>query len=256
MTAETLGPIDIAVNETQWSTAPLNAAIDTITATADSQRGAFPMSDEEYRIFAEQLPGSATVSIETAVNAAISKVPNVSRWLVDNNRSPNLTVDGVPGWEVETIVEGGTDSDIMLALYNSLPITVASFGDVFVTDPSGKIQRFSRPIVVDCRVFVLWENSGSQNVLDAETRAFVKAQIEQAVVDHISPATGLGYNIGRDLVPDELYTVVAPIIPQGAIKTLEILASRVSDPPVETPTEMGNKERVRVQIGNSLVVIN
>jgi uncharacterized phage protein gp47/JayE len=104
------------------------AGLDSTTNTSAYVVGRDTETDEEFRIriiTSQQISGRSTVP---AIEDAVANVIGVSSTKVFENRTLITDGDGRPGKSFETIVSGGTDTDVSQEIYDSKPAGIETFG--------------------------------------------------------------------------------------------------------------------------------
>jgi uncharacterized phage protein gp47/JayE len=119
--------------------------------------GSLIESDPAYRLRqAREVRGQGLGTV-AAMRSRIAKVVGVSEVSVVDNGT-DATVDTVPPHSVECIVQGGSNTDVAQAIFDSRPVGVGTAGNTLsaAADPSGfpVATRFSRPETLLARVAI------------------------------------------------------------------------------------------------------
>lgn len=193
--AQESGPKSVSIGSNTNIVTPVLGVTSTYnpyTYTAGSNRE----SNEDYRIRLKSpssYSGKATIP---AIRAAVSSVTGVSYVTVEHN---NTLVDGdIPKKKVHVIVQGGIDSDIAEAIFDSIgapAITHGSITEVVIDEGQPHEISFSRPSGRYFAVRVQYEIYDEEILSDDHTLL-----IRNAVVNSIN---ALG--IGIDLIPGRIY---------------------------------------------------
>lgn len=159
----------------------------------DADPGALLETDGELRRRREQELGAQGSSPLPGIRAAVLGVTDVTTCTVYENNTDN-TVGGIPPHSFECIIEGGDDTEIAQALFDSAAGGIPPFGSTVevITDTEGNDHNigFSRPELVDAYVEVT-ATIGGEYPADGED------QVKQAIV-----AAGDALLLGRDIVPN------------------------------------------------------
>lgn len=120
----------------------------SVTNTADAEPGKAAETDPELRARRELELAQGGTSPADAVRAALLAVPGVTQAVVIENDS-DATVDGVPPHSLESIVLGGTNAAVALALWKAKAGGISTHGSttVSVLDAQGdpRSVKFTRP---------------------------------------------------------------------------------------------------------------
>ena len=159
-------------------------------------------SDEELRVrqrSSVQIAGKATVP---AIESALAQVQGVTQAIVIENRTTETDINGRPAKSYEVVVEGGNDSDIAEAIWDTKPAGVETYGSITesIIDGQGNTQsiNFSRPAnqYIWCKVeYSLYDEesfpSGGEDT------------IKQAIADF-----GNSLDLGNDVIPKRFYGTI------------------------------------------------
>ncbi len=154
--------------------------------------------------------------------AEIFPVEGVRRAIVLENDADTTDANGLPRKSIAPIVDGGSDSDVALAIFRTknpgvllhAAGTSVTVPDVFDRYPSNtKDITFSRPVYVDVIVTVTVQRVGN---LPNDTDDLIK----QAIIDYslgtlTEPECGfntLGFDIGEDVPINSIHTPVNNVI--------------------------------------------
>jgi uncharacterized phage protein gp47/JayE len=133
---------DINLIETQ--VAGWNGVINLLDATP----GADKTSDQGLRLLREFELANGGNSPVPAIRRAVSRVDDVTTVTVFYNNGDITDVDGLPPHSVEVVVQGGDDTEIATALFNSVAGGIGYYGTqtVIHTDTEGNTHtiKFSR----------------------------------------------------------------------------------------------------------------
>jgi len=122
--------------------------VDTATNVDVVTAGRFEESDTELRIRRESSVAIAGQNTKNALESQLLNIKDVFDAVVTSNGT-NATVDGVPAHTFRSVVYGGLDADIGLAVWINTPQGILSSGavSVVVVDSTGTNQtvKFTRP---------------------------------------------------------------------------------------------------------------
>jgi len=179
--------------------APLNSvsslviAISGITSTTNSLAYVLGRDKESDIVFrariltSQQQAGTATVP---AIEDAVSGVDGVTTVRTIENRTFAVDGDGRPPKSFETVVQGGSNTDVAQMLWNTKPAGIETFGTITVpvTDSNDDPQNinFTRPAAVNMAVRVTYTiyseesfpSNGEQGIKDS-----VEAHVDALGVD-------------------------------------------------------------------------
>ena len=143
----------------------------------DATIGSNQETDAELRVKRVVELSSGSTSTYGGVTAAVSSVDGVTLAYLFENNTAVTNGDGVPGKSFETLVIGGEDDDLAVAIFDSKPIGILPYGSTTVdlTDSQGTVQTvgFSRPTDINIYITVnliidpyVYPDDGNTLVLD------------------------------------------------------------------------------------------
>lgn len=151
-------------------------------------------------------------------------VDGVRRVRVYENDDNETDENGLPPHSIAPVIDGGTDSDVAMAIYikKNPGVTLYQVGtpvNVDVTSPTYptnvKTIKFSRPVYIDMVINITIKNDGT-----LPSRPTLEPLIQEAIVNYA--AGGLipteygfkpdGFDIGEDVPYSSLYTPVNKVI--------------------------------------------
>lgn len=158
------------------------------------------------------------------VQSRLSNIDNVRSYIVrQNNKNNVVTTNGITfkPHSVYVCVYGGTDQDVAMALYNSVPAGCDYTGSttVMVTDPYNQQEyevSFDRPTVIqiDVKVYIK-KDTGTGDVTGA---------VKQAVIDYenglITNVNGL--SVGVNVSPFEIASAINIEVPGIFVNQVQI----------------------------------
>jgi len=166
------------------------------------------------------LAGNATD--EAIKNALLNEVDGVTSASVTSNR--NLLVDGEgrPGKSFEAVVEGGTDADIALEIWETMPSGIEPFGSTteIIIDSQGNNQtiKFSRPTPLYIHIKV-------KRAFNTEEP--YPSDGDQQIKDNIVAWAALNINVGDDVIRQRISD---PVYDVPGIGTIEITIDDTPNP--------------------------
>lgn len=88
-------------------------------------------TDTEYKLRAENTTAEGAKATRPAVISAILDVEGVSKVRIFSNNTGSTDQNGVPPYKFEAVVYGGATEEISQALYNTIALSNATYGNVF-----------------------------------------------------------------------------------------------------------------------------
>jgi hypothetical protein len=148
MQADTPGPVRAPAGLLSVLDGP-PAGVLEIENPADADLGSEQESDGELRLRRiQELAGAGSTTVD-ATRARLAKLPGVTEVQVYTNRGNAVNALGLPPHSMEAVVLGGTDEDVALTIWGSLPLGIEDFGSdsLEISDEEGNAQtvHFSRP---------------------------------------------------------------------------------------------------------------
>lgn len=190
---ETSGPV-VGLAGTITEVVTPVSGLTAVTNQTDAELGQNAETDAALRTrFRQSFRIGGGSSVE-AVRATVLNLDGVTECLVTENDSDQVDSDGRPPRSFEVVVRGGTDQEILDAIWLSKPAGITAYG-VNVTgttvDSTGAAQtvRFTRPVAVDVYIEVVY-----QALDDAPVDLEGLAQTE--ILEF-----GSGFTAGQDVLP-------------------------------------------------------
>ena len=182
--------------------------VDSTVNLAPYTTGRAQEGDEEFRarlLTSQQIGGKATVEAITDTLLAIDEVTTAR--VIENNTSS--TVDSIPAHSFESFVEGGTDAKVALAIWNTKPAGIGSYGttseDIVDSQGNPHTIMFTRPTVINL-AFKL-----SYTVYDAAVFPVDGENRIAKTIDAYTDTLGLGVDIIPTRYFGPIYDAVAGI---------------------------------------------
>ncbi len=194
----------------------------TVNNPSAATLGTEQESDASFRIKRNQSVGRPGNNQIDSLYGELFAVPEVRRVKVYENDTNTTDADGLPPHSTASIVDGGTDDNVALAIYlkknpGHFLYQAGTPVEVLVTSPryptNRKLIKFSRPIYVDMTVAVTIVNDGNlpDDILDLIKTAYV----DFGAGNLIDPSVGfksLGFDIGEDVPYFTMFTPANKVI--------------------------------------------
>lgn len=158
------------------------------------------------------------------ISSKLANVPNIQSWVVRQNyKSAPLVVNGVSikPYSVYVCAYGGSDADIAMALYMSVPAGCDYTGntDVTVTDPwvnQDYVVSFQRPteVSIDVKVYIR-VSTGTGDVTGAVKQAI--SDYQEGLIENID-----GLQIGVAVSPFEIASAINIEVPGVFVQQVQI----------------------------------
>lgn len=166
----------------------------------DATPGTARESNASLRIRRELELFTQADAVLGAIYAAVLRVDGVTSATVFQNTSIS-TQDSIPGKAIEAVVLGGTNQDIIDALFASVAAGIETYGNTagVATDPNGDSQsvEFSRPVEVP--TYITATITKDAKVFPADGNDLVEAAIV---------AAGDLYAVGKDLTASAVVAMI------------------------------------------------
>ncbi len=232
------------VSLTAVDVGPTVALVNTVTKIVDTVGGLTSVSnptvatpgttvesDSSLRVkraTAVGRPGNNQLDSMLGEVFAVDGVRRVKIYENDTNDS-TVTVDnpfGLPAHSISPVVDGGTDTDVAMAIYvkKNPGVLLNQAGtpvNVTVTSPTypdnTKLIRFSRPVYVDMVINITIKNDGSLPTQTVLQPLIQNAILEFAAGDLIPADVGFkidGFDIGETVPYSTMYTPINQVIGQ------------------------------------------
>jgi uncharacterized phage protein gp47/JayE len=180
----------------------------TVVNPFDAAPGTNAETDPELRARRQQEIAGIGSSPLPALHAKLLKVPGVTSVTVFENTTDS-TADGIPPHAVECLVEGGTNADIIAAIYAAKAGGIQAAGSSFgsVTDSAGNPHTiaYTRPTSVPIYAAVALTKNPAAYPLDGDAR------VAKAIAD-AGNLRGLGVDVVASRVGGDVFAGVPGII--------------------------------------------
>lgn len=153
--------------------------------------------------------GSATV--EAIKSRMLADVDSVTSIQIYENRTNITSIDGIPPHAFESVIVGGTDSEVANQLWLTKPAGIETHGNtsINVIDSAGDVQviEFSRPVSQ-----YIWINVNIDSLNSEETLpATAESSIKTAVLNYGNAYIGNGLDVILQRFKGPIYTAVEGI---------------------------------------------
>lgn len=205
-TAEDTGPIEASIGTVTVIETPVTGW-DSVTNAAAANVGTNEETDGELRARRQRSVAAASQAIVDAIFSAVADIDGVTQVVVLENDTNATDANGLPPHSFNVIVEGGTETDIVQAIWLKKPAGILSFGTTTsqAIDSQGISHdiSFSRPTTVDIYVTVTL-TTGPEYPINGD------ALIKQAIVDYANGelVAGRGFFLSDDVIYTRLYTPI------------------------------------------------
>lgn len=162
-------------------------------------------TDAELRIRRAQAARAIkTTGTDPALEAHLrNDVRGVTAARVVSNRKMVTDVNGIPPKSFESLVSGGSDEDVARCIWQNQPSGIESYGnhavEILDDDGDGQLIRFSRATPRFLWVRVVYHLYDEEQFPGEES-------LRASLVDWASQE----YDIGRDVIPDRIYSALYP----------------------------------------------
>lgn len=183
-------------------------------------------TDTEYKVRAANSTAAGAAATRPAVISAVFGVEGVSKVRIFSNNTGSTDQHGVPAYKFETVVYGGSTEDISEAIYNTMALSNATYGNVFydITTEDDQTERIyhskaqARELAIRVRYKGKLLSVTEQNTIKDALKAVVdplniadtlyNIQLVSAVGSSISPGrfTSLFVDVKNVGQPDSSYT--------------------------------------------------
>ena len=248
LSAVVTGPLQALETGTeQWLIVDVTTDWDAVESTAEAIPGTDAESDDEARVRLQRSTAGLCGSTRPGILRALWGVPGVTSVQVWNNRTLLPNAVGVPAKSIESVVEGGSDDDVGLAILRSYNGTAGYAGttthtvtdtitlddgstvDVTETVAWSRIERVD--LLVEVTITIL-----DADLLSADSRELVWS----AVADWAN-----GLDAGIDVYPEAIEAQVWDALPDGSISDVVALVSVKPGVPAGAPIGLSIRQRTR-----------
>lgn len=136
------GTISRAAN-TVTNISPTPSGFVSLTNVSSFNDGADVETDTDYKVRASSSTAAGAAATRPAVISAVLGVEGVSKVRVFSNNTGSIDQKGVPPYKFETVIYGGSTEEISEALYKTIALSNATYGNVFfdVTTEDDQVER-------------------------------------------------------------------------------------------------------------------
>ena len=180
---------------------------------------------------------STDMGIEKAL---LQNVQGVTKAIVVSNRTADTDATGQPGKTFQAVVEGGTDLDVAIEIFNSQPSGILSYGNTEITiiDGEGYPQdiQFSRPEPVYFWVNLTYTTDGSEGA----------TSLASTIAEALVTQANILYDIGTDVYRQKIYQSIMSVPAVTSVPLLE-LAYQSDLTPVPDPGDYSENNIIEIQ---------
>lgn len=201
-------------------------------------------SDVDLRArHASSVRGTGAATVEAIKARMLADVDGVTSVSIYENRT-NLTVDSIPPHAFETVVQGGSNSDIAAQLWLTKPAGIETYGNISVQTPDtagdNQTVSFSRATETYGWVTVDVTALNAEETLPSTAIAGIKS----AVVGYANANIG----VADDIIVQRFYGPIYAAVPGIANMTI---TADVTDLPTDTPSYSA----ANITVGRAEVVV-
>jgi len=232
----------------------IDTPIDGITSgsnSADATVGRDSETDAEAKLSAEDKKQKSGTSPVEGIRRAILDLDNVFQAIVIENEDDVIDIDGRPPHSVESVVQGGDDTEIATAIFQSKSAGIQTFGSEseIITDNQGLNHtiNFNRP--TDKPLYVIVNITPNT---DPDEGVLYPVDGDDQVKDAIV-SWGADFAIGQDVLRDGAKGIINPINEIAGIRVVEVLFALTPTPTTDTPVSIGKNELASFSLANIIV---
>jgi uncharacterized phage protein gp47/JayE len=248
LSAVVTGPLQALETGTeQWLIVDVTTDWDAVESTAEAILGTDAESDSAARVRLQHSTAGLCGSTRPGILRALWAVEGVTSVQVWNNRTLLPNAVGVPAKSIESVVEGGSDDDVGLAILRSYNGTAGFAGttthavtdtitlddgstvDITETVAWSRIERVD--LLVEVTITIL-----DGDLLSADSRALVY----NAVADWVN-----ALDAGIDVYPEAIEAQVWDALPDGSISDVVAEVSIKPGAVGVTPIALSIRQRAR-----------
>lgn len=203
-------------------------------------------TDNEYKLRSMDITSEESKATRPAVISALLKVDGVQKVKIFSNNTDERDQYGIPAYKFEPVVYGGVTEDISNALYNTIALSNATYGNTFLdiaTEDDG-VERIyhSKASATNYNVLIRYQGKTLSSTEQDSIRTAIKT-----LTDSLSIADTL-YNI-------QLVAAVAGALSAGRFTQLIVSVKKASDPTTAYTTSdipLGMREVFALDTANVL----
>lgn len=202
---------------------------DSLTNLAIGATGNNVETDAELRArHATGVRGSGSATVEAIKARMLQDVPEVTSINIYENRTSIANVDGLPAHSYESIIQGGSDTDVAEELWLTKPAGIETYGNVTanVIDSAGGTQiiKFSRPTTK-----YAWLNIALTAYSEEVYPNSATVAIQEACLAYANANIGIGKDIILQRFHGSIYSAVNGI---GEINIMAAITNLEGDTPI------------------------
>lgn len=190
--------------------------------------GADVETDSDYKIRALSSVGSGAAATRPAVISAVLNVEGVSKVRVFSNNTGATNQFNIPPYKFETVVYGGSTEDISEALYKTIALSNATYGNTYhdIMTEDAQEERIFHSKAAARQLMVRVRYRGKILSKTEQDR------IKDALIGVVGPL-----NIADTLYNIQLVSAVGSSISPGRFTQLIVEAKNVTDPDTSYTTD-------------------
>lgn len=200
---------------------------DSVNNPSEGTTGRDVETNAEFRIRRAASIGAGSATEGAIKSKLLNTVEGVTAVSIVSNRTDTIDGDGRPPNSFEVTVEGGTDADVALSIWNNMPAGIRSYGTESenIIDSEGFTQTiyFTRPLTKYLHVKIR-RTLYSEETYPADGDVAIKQAIVAWAVNE--------FELGTDVIYQR---IAAPVYTVNGISSIEITVD-VTDLPGDTPT--------------------
>lgn len=201
---------------------------DSLSNLAAGVTGRNTETDTELRArHAISIRGTGSATVEAIKSRMLADVPEVTSISIYENRTSITDSGGIPPHAFESVISGGSDSDIREQLWLTKPAGIETYGNVSgsITDSQGdsQIVKFSRPVTK-----FGWLNISAAIYPEETLPTAAITSIKKAAVDYANSNIGVGTDIIIQRFFGPIYAAVDGL---GSLTITAAITTLVTDTP-------------------------
>lgn len=217
---EDLGPTQASIDTLTKIVNPV-AGWQSVTNQAVATPGTTAETDAELRYRRASSVSLAGSNQVDSMYGALAAVDGVRRVKVYENDTGAADANSLPAHSIAPIIDGGTDADVALAIYQKKNPGVilhqaGTAAEVSVVSPvtgNTKSIKFSRPVYVDVVVTVNVSDDGSlPGTIGDEIEAAIISYVDGTLLTNVNGFNQSGFDIGESVPPSRFYTPVNQVL--------------------------------------------
>lgn len=207
--------------DTVTNITPTPSGFISMTNLGEFSNGFDVETDNEYKLRAANISSTSAAATRPAVISALLNVDGVSKVKIFSNNTGETDQNGVPPYKFIPVVYGGTTEDISKALYNTIALSNATYGNIYYDVPTedDQVERIyhSKAYSRDLAIRVRFQGKAITST-EQDT-------IKSALVSVVSPL-----NIADTLYNIQLVSAVGASVALNRFTQLIVEVKNLTDP--------------------------